>query len=158
MTKAQIIHATMRALSMPVTAEVGELRWTADPAYLVDAADTYLGRSIDRNYYKEQNGPAIAVFQESGPGGWAGPVLVSTEENAIRYYYGGVHLGTYATFTYGGLIWYVNAHHHYRTNNYDTGGLVPYIPRYDSRWAEDGPFVLEAAHVRIGKGGFALWP
>ena len=157
MTRAQIIHATMRALSMPVTAEVGELGWTADPAYVIYEADTYLGTCGGRVYYKENDGKAIAVWRQDDATAWRSPYLFSTVPENVRYYYGGTHLGPEDSFEYGGVTWYLNGLHAWQNLPYSTPLPVVINPPGTTQ-AEYQINIMEAANVRIGKGGFALWP
>ncbi len=121
------------------------LGWEADSAYLVNAANTYLGYSNERYFYKTYGGIAVGAFQYSADG-WRGPVLISTEPLAVEYYYGSIYLGVEATFQYLRRTWYLNANHPYKTENWGTPLPVVYHPYIT--WGEVGIRVLEAAGVK----------
>lgn len=145
-----------RMLWRPPTMNTGidtGLGWTADPDYLRFAANTYLGRSNDRNFYKSRDGYAIAVYGvDHGDGqygyNWYGPFLISTDQNAVRYYYGGTQLTYQGTVNYLGRTWYYNSNHHYQNASYDTGGLQVWTGTRPTK-SEVIIAILQAAHVRI---------
>ncbi len=152
MTRAQLIHTAMRALSMPVTAKVGELQWTADPEYLVDAAGTDLGTSNDRHFYKANDGIAIAVYSVGNYANWYGPILISTDPAATYTTLG----ETLSVFPYGGLIWTMNHGWHLKNASYSTD--LPLLVGSFANHEEMFYGILEQAKVQISRGGFALWP
>ncbi|MBQ7143893.1 MAG: hypothetical protein IJR65_01890 [Oscillospiraceae bacterium] len=127
--------------------------WTCDPAYRVYFAGTDLGSVLSRHFYKERNGLAVGVFAKNYIGSWCGPILLSTDPDAVRYYYGGTHLGQGpgAPFEYLGMTWYINSMHHFTNpSTYSYGTLLPLdcggMGLND--YASLGRYILQAAGVR----------
>lgn len=116
--------------------------WTCDPAREVSSAGLYLGTVNDRTFFKETSGRAIAFFQFE-PNGYVGPELISTDADAVRYYYGNTHLGVEHQFDYLGLHWYENGNHHYMNPASYSAGVPPYYG------PEDWPTVLASAGVQV---------
>lgn len=105
------------------TYEDVEISWTADDSYVVSEAGLYLGRTINREFYKTNNIPAIAVFRNGvGGPGWSGPVLVSTDPTAVRFSVEGETLGGTA-YSINDVTWYVNGNYHYQSTDFDSTGL-----------------------------------
>lgn len=133
-----------RALWRPPTRLQG---WTCDPEYMVYFSGTDLGYSLERHFYKELAGRAIGVYEIRNAGGyWHGPILISTDPNAVRYYYGSTHLTYDDTFQYLGLTWYANWEHHYKSpSSWGPGVLRTWDFVRDGGYAA----LFEAAHVRL---------
>lgn len=152
MTRAQLIHATMRALTMPILSRGNKIGWTANARYLVDEAGTDLGTSDNRHFYKENDGLAIAVYSAGNYANWYGPILISTDAAATY-----TNLGeTISRYTYGGLTWLMNHGWHLRNATYTTD-----LPLLEGSYANHEEMfygIMEQAKVRIGSGGYTLWP
>lgn len=171
-------------VSGDITATAIYISWRCDPQYLVTDAHTWLGYikhdntvSVwDRNYYKQDNGRAIAVFAYrrisafiGGWAGWYGPVLISTiaknvmcredsveekEANPARY---NSTVGSDYSFTYGGLTWYMNQACRISDGMYSDvlGHNTPLnflsLPNFYSSNIAIYPDVFDAAHMEIIK-------
>lgn len=120
--------AAGRALWQPPDYFAG--KWTCDPAYRVYFAGTDLGYSANRHFYKTSDGLAVGVYAKgwSAPTGpWYGPILISTDPDAVRYYYGSTRLTYSTTVQYMGLTWYLNFEHHFQNpSRYGYGALTPW--------------------------------
>ena len=127
-------------------------RWTCDPAYRVYFAGTDLGYSADRHFYKTSDGLAVGVYAKgwrAPTGPWYGPILISTNPNAVRYYYGSTHLTYSGTFQYMGLTWYLNWEHHFQNpRSYGYGALTPWNAGSYANGRELGRAILDLAGVR----------
>ena len=148
--------AVGRMLWRPPTAR---LTWTCDPAYLVFAAGTDLGTSNGRHFYKTGSGFAVGVYAihrtGSSASNWYGPVLISTDPEAVKFNVAGGTRGYNGTLEYGGLTWYANSDYHYANASYTTGALVLFdaagiggAPSV-AAWRAGIVAILEAAQVRV---------
>lgn len=99
----------------------------------VDSAGTYLGRANEREFFKTYSGRALAFFQVQPGSGWKGPILASTNPNAV---YETVTIngsptaviGPYNTMQYEGVTIYLQYNYHYQTMDYENPGLPAIAP------------------------------
>lgn len=121
--------------------------WSADPSWVCSTANAYLGRSGDRWFYKRTDGPAVVAFLVQADG-WKGPLLISDVViDAATNYNQNVE-----SYVRDGKTWYFNHGHHYRTDDYDSGGLH-IISAANSSSVEDlFNAMMEAANVQGGGG------
>lgn len=98
-----------------------DLGFTADEDWLVNDAGTYLGRVIDRSFYKSYDGKAIAAFKVYTVGGdFTAPILLALDGKSVEHSQG----SGLAKVEVDGYSWYVNARYGYaESNNYDSAGL-----------------------------------
>jgi hypothetical protein len=95
------------------------LGWSCHSAFFVNQAGTKLGTVDDRQYTKNNNGPAIA-FLKIIPNDWCGPVLISTLAANVSTNYGGYTNSA----TINGITWYMNENGHIKNPRaYDSQGL-----------------------------------
>lgn len=101
----------------PATFSATDAWFTADEAYLIEDANTYLGRVQDRYFYKSVAGKAIAFFRNDflGETGWVGPILLSLDKESANTNY-----ANSSAVAYGGLTWYFNLYYHYHSTDYET--------------------------------------
>lgn len=130
-----------------------DLGWEADSAYLISAANTDLGIVNDRHFYKTNNGPAIAVIRiHWGSSSWTSPMLISTDRDAVTYYYGGTTRGAEGSFEYLGLTWYYNGDHAYQNGNVQNTGNRPiYDDNYLGNLPQSFINILTAANVALAE-------
>ena len=94
----------------------------------VDSAGTYLGRANEREFFKTYSGRALAFFQVQPGSGWKGPILASTNPNAV-YETVTVNgspitvIGPYSTMQYEGVTIYIQTGYYYQTMDYENPGL-----------------------------------
>jgi len=112
----------------PGTADASAAKgWFVDSGWSVDGAGTYLGFVKERQFYKLNNGIAAAAFEyPQNNTSWVGPVLISTDLDAVRYNQGPHDYSM--TVERGGLTFFVNREGHYGgTDNYGSAlNFVPY--------------------------------
>ena len=138
------------------------LGWSAKDDYLVYLHGADLGsvqatdESGPRDFYKEIDGYAVGVFGHKAYYGsgvtsrYTGPILISTDPDYVKYYYGNTHLVYDTTVTYAGLVWYVNNLHHLPESqlaDYDNGTLKYWSAEY-SPVERLALAILNAAGVR----------
>lgn len=136
-----------------------EVRWTADPEYLVYDAGLWLGHArnylYNYNYYKTSNGKAIGVFgvdyTYTGLGCY-GPILISLDPASTHYNWS----GTAGSVVIDGITWYVN------NGQWITefGSIIEWETDLVEFGPDEGPDmtaivrkILDLAHVRIFIGG-----
>lgn len=166
MTRENLIKATMRALTSTGwrgDGSGGGQSWTCDPAYLVDAAGTWVCNVGSRVFNKYTDGLAIAVLTDHVFSTWVGPALISTVKEHTYTTQGPGQ--AVQSFQYLGLTWYWSGS--YWLHNAEWSSGVPVISSQDCTYPdtvegaiEMAKFILTKAHVRIGnRGGFmTLWP
>ena len=109
------------------------LGWECPSEYLVYAADTDLGYAQNRDYYKKNDGYAAAMFMYDTAGyQWRGPLLISTDPDAVAYYYGGTLVGYSGTFQYLRRTWYYNVGNWMPGGDYGMAGLIPFYGDFPS--------------------------
>lgn len=108
-------------LTFPVTVarESGYGDWNADPSWVCSTANTYLGRSLNRNFYKKTDGPAVVAFSVQPGRGWKGPLLISD----VPIYAATNYNTSVDSYVRDGKTWYFNHGFHYMTDDYDSAGL-----------------------------------
>lgn len=125
---------------------MSEVIWEANPDYVMeDAGDvcTIAGRT----FTKVNAGKAlVAVFYNTS--GYTGPLLVSTDPNAVTYYAYGRTFGYNATIEYFGLTWYISNTEYFMGGNIKPSGYAKYIGSYGDNVAA-AQALLEMAEVRI---------
>lgn len=137
-----------------------EVRWTADPEYLVYDADLWLCRVwnylYNFTYTKLYSGKAIAVFgagYAASGSVWYGPILISPDYYSVYTNQSG---GMAGTVQYGGATWYYS----------DRGAITEFgsIIGWETNLVEFGPDegpdretivlkILEQANARVFVGG-----
>jgi hypothetical protein len=90
-----------------------------------------------REYYKVNSGKALcAVFYYSATG-FTGPLIVSTDRNAVTYnssYDSGSYFTADGSFEYLGLTWYYSATAYFMAGNHPANGYAPKLDGgYDSQ-------------------------
>ena len=125
------------------------LGWQGPDDYTIFAADTYLGYSGWREFYKTYNGAALVWFN-AAPDGWRGPCLCSTvRENA---YYNVAEYGYQqplppsGQFWYDGFIWYVNTQ--YYINGQAYGSPFHILSLDIQSWDITGPALLSSLGIK----------
>lgn len=125
---------------------MSEVIWEANTDYVMeDAGDvcTIAGRT----FTKVNAGKAlVAVFYNTA--GYTGPLLVSTDPNAVTYYAYGSTFGYLTTIEYLGLTWYVSNNEYAMGGNNTPSGYAKYIGMYESIVAA-AQALLDIAEVRI---------
>lgn len=137
------------------------LGWAADSKYLVYDEGALLGRmsteSFDRTFTKEYPGYTISIWLLDRSSDWCGPILISTDYLAVRYYCKDIKnagfsasLGHNNYFSYLGLRWYVNTQYHLHNNS--NFQVIDYANRPVINLSGGGvnwPQILEQAGVRL---------
>lgn len=135
--------------------------WTADPAYLVYNADTYLGRVGGRQFYKTNSGWAVSVMaiNQGGTygGNWTGPMIISTDQSAVAYTVissadGTHHLTSQGSFVYLEKTWYYNAQWHISNASVGDDAGRPIFYGNNVTHPQVDINVLQAARVRMTGG------
>ena len=110
------------------------LGWEAPEEYLVWGAGTDLGYSYRRTYVKKNDGWAVALYvKNQGAWKWRGPMLISTDPNAVVYTWSSVTVGATGSVPYLRRTWYYNIGDWYSyENDYGTAGLQEIITNYDN--------------------------
>lgn len=121
------------------------LGWAAKTEYLVYSDGTDLGWSGSNHFIKQGDGYAIAVYQNGTPGGWIGPVLVSTVvENLSNGITTGHDAG--AIYSYHGLTFYANSRNRVANSMINNTGDLPLLA-LGSDWPSSFEIILNAAGV-----------
>lgn len=128
---------------------MSEVIWEANPDYVMeDAGDvcTIAGRT----FTKVNAGKAlVAVFYNTS--GYTGPLLVSTDPNAVTYYAYGRTFGYNATIEYLGLTWYISNTEYFMGGNITPSGYAKYIGAYGGNIAAaQALFEIADVQMKIG--------
>ena len=139
--------------------------WTADPAWMMYDADTWIGTNGGRSYYKGRNGWAVVAWCNPAintggiqPGTWYGAYIISTDSNAaaIKDYNGSIHTDVpnpHAPLQYLGLTWYFSVGSQFpaRYDDFRTSAQI-FTGTYETK-QDIARAILQAASVRLTGGG-----
>lgn len=122
------------------------MKWTADGAYVMDAADTICVIS-GRTFKKVNPGISLAAYYYTG--GYTGPLLVSTDPDAVTFNAGPSF--TYnATIEYLDMTWYISPPDYFMGGNAtsSSGPALKLEGTYGTNVAA-ALALLETANVRL---------
>lgn len=128
----------------------GLISWAANPAYVMENSG-HICTINGREYYKVNPGKALcAVYCYKG---YSGPLLVSTDSNAVTYnssYDSGSYFTDDGSFEYLGLTWYYSATIYFWAGNHPANG---YAPKLDGEYA----YQEDAARALIDVAGVTVF-
>lgn len=125
------------------------LGWTADPAYLVKDADTYLGEQRGRYWYKARDGYAVCCFLVTPYSRLESSIMLASTNYDYAIKNGFTTIPPNIEFDEYGLHWYAG----WAYGFYEVVGSSPF-PTVDARgntftsYADVVRYVLRAASVR----------
>ena len=121
--------------------------WTADEIYVMEGTGALCTIS-GRTFYKVNSGKAlVATFYQST--GYTGPLLVSTDPDAVTYSALGANLPYVATVEYLGLTWYCSNTGYFMGGNCSTSGYAKKLPNVYADSAAAALALIEIAHVQL---------
>ena len=129
------------------TIDPEKIEWTADPAYIVNAAGSLIDVQGGRTYLKKYDGKAIVAHAIHIPtSNWSGPILMSPLEHAVEHTQGSGGVWSIKAL---GVKWYATSRWHW-PRYYPNGGP---FPTFDATGLNTpqllGEKFLEAAGVRV---------